>query len=63
MPPGLPRQPPTEDYTFDDVPAGASDDALRHFSIAHDEPRILPLLRQAKAINPGPLTPPPSARM
>jgi glucosylceramidase len=40
-------------YTYDDVPAGQSDYALKHFSIAHDQAQILPLLRRAKALNPG----------
>ncbi|MFF1846296.1 discoidin domain-containing protein [Streptomyces sp. NPDC058217] len=39
-------------YTYDDVPAGRTDFALRHFSIAHDQQQILPLLRQAKKLNP-----------
>ncbi|MBV1850564.1 discoidin domain-containing protein [Catellatospora tritici] len=39
-------------YTYDDVPAGATDFDLVHFSIAHDEARILPLLRQARRLNP-----------
>jgi glucosylceramidase len=41
-----------EHYTFDDVPAGQTDFPLQHFSIAHDERQILPLLRQAKHLNP-----------
>jgi glucosylceramidase len=51
-------------YTYDDMPAGATDPALRHFSIAHDEAYILPALRQARAENPqteflaSPWTPP-----
>ncbi|MYS20993.1 glucosylceramidase [Streptomyces sp. DvalAA-14] len=40
-------------YTYDDVPAGRTDFALRHFSIAHDQRQILPLLRQAERLNPG----------
>ena len=40
-------------YTYDDVPAGQTDFALAHFSIAHDQAQILPLLRQARALNPG----------
>jgi glucosylceramidase len=40
-------------YTYDDVPAGQTDFAMRHFSIAHDRAEILPLLRQARALNPG----------
>jgi glucosylceramidase len=39
-------------YTYDDVPPGETDFALRHFSIAHDRTQILPLLRRAKALNP-----------
>jgi glucosylceramidase len=42
----------TADYTYDDVPAGQTDYAQKHFSIAHDQAQILPLLRQAEAINP-----------
>ena len=43
---------PAPHYTYDDVPAGQTDYALRHFSIAHDRTQILPLLRQALALNP-----------
>ena len=39
-------------YTYDDMPAGQIDYAQRHFSIAHDEAEILPLLREAKRLNP-----------
>ncbi|MGZ6690138.1 MAG: discoidin domain-containing protein [Solirubrobacteraceae bacterium] len=39
-------------YTYDDLPAGATDYPQRHFSIAHDEAQILPLLRWAKRLNP-----------
>jgi glucosylceramidase len=39
-------------YTYDDVPAGQTDYALRHFSVAHDRAQILPLLRQAARLNP-----------
>jgi glucosylceramidase len=42
-----------EHYTYDDVPAGQTDFRLEHFSIARDEERILPLLRQAKRLNPS----------
>jgi glucosylceramidase len=42
----------TAAYTYDDLPAGATDYPQRHFSIAHDEPQILPLLRLAKRLNP-----------
>src|SRR3954462_6156465 len=39
-------------YTYDDLPAGETDYALRRFSIAHDRVAILPLLRQALRLNP-----------
>ena len=39
-------------YTFDDVPAGATDYDLSHFSIDRDKAQILPLLRQALELNP-----------
>ncbi|WP_067499779.1 glycoside hydrolase family 30 beta sandwich domain-containing protein [Actinoplanes sp. TFC3] len=42
----------TQHYSYDDVPAGQTDFALRHFSIAHDQAQILPLLRRAKQLNP-----------
>ena len=42
----------TAAYTYDDLPAGQTDYTQRHFSIGHDQARILPLLREAEAINP-----------
>jgi len=39
-------------YTYDDMPPGETDYEMRHFSIAHDEAQILPLLRQALALRP-----------
>jgi glucosylceramidase len=42
----------TAAYTYDDVPAGETDYSLRHFSIAHDQRQILPLLRLARWFNP-----------
>lgn len=42
-----------EDYTYDDVPPGQTDPELKQFSIAKDERYIVPLLREALAINPG----------
>ncbi|HEU4347619.1 MAG TPA: discoidin domain-containing protein [Actinoplanes sp.] len=39
-------------YTYDDVPAGQTDFPLAHFSIAHDQNQILPLLRRAIELNP-----------
>ena len=41
-----------EHYTYDDVPAGQTDFALKQFSIAHDQEQVLPLLRRAKQLNP-----------
>ena len=48
-----PRTSSTGDhYTYDDLPAGQTDYGMRRFSIAHDRKEILPLLRQALALNP-----------
>ncbi|HEX6451652.1 MAG TPA: discoidin domain-containing protein [Trebonia sp.] len=42
----------TAPYTYDDLAAGQTDYAMKHFSVAHDQAQILPLLRQAKELNP-----------
>ena len=42
----------TAPYTYDDMAAGQADYGMQHFSIAHDQAQILPLLRQARALNP-----------
>ena len=39
-------------YSFDDMPVGQTDPTLANFSIAHDQTSILPLIKQAKALNP-----------
>ncbi|MFC5032886.1 glucan endo-1,6-beta-glucosidase [Streptomyces sp. So13.3] len=39
-------------YTYDDMPAGQTDPTLAHFSIAHDQAQIIPLLKQAISLNP-----------
>lgn len=39
-------------WTYDDVPAGRTDFALRHFSIDRDRAQVLPLLREARRLNP-----------
>ena len=39
-------------YSYDDMPAGQTDPSLAHFSVAHDVPYILPMIRQALALNP-----------
>jgi glucosylceramidase len=42
----------TAPYTYDDLPAGQSDLSMAHFSVAHDQAEILPLLREAERLNP-----------
>ena len=42
-----------EHYTYDDVQPGQTDFGLTHFSIAHDQQQVLPLLRRAKQLNPA----------
>lgn len=37
-------------YSYDDMPAGQTDPTLTHFSIAHDQAYIIPVLRQATAL-------------
>lgn len=39
-------------YTYDDVAAGETDPRLQYFSIDHDKAYILPVLREALALNP-----------
>ena len=39
-------------YSYDDQPAGRTDPQLADFSVAHDEPYILPALRAAAQLNP-----------
>jgi glucosylceramidase len=39
-------------YSFDDMPAGQTDLSLANFSIAHDRADILPIILQAKTLNP-----------
>lgn len=52
-------------YSYDDAPLGLSDPATAFFSVAHDRPYVLPLLRQMMALNPhmatlaNPWSPPP----
>jgi glucosylceramidase len=40
-------------YTYDDLPPGQTDPSLSHFSIAHDEAYIIPVLRDALENNPA----------
>ncbi len=39
-------------YSYDDLPAGQTDPTLASFSIAHDLADIVPLVQQARALNP-----------
>jgi glucosylceramidase len=41
----------TGNYSYDDMPAGQTDPNLTNFSIAHDATYIIPLIKQAIAIN------------
>ena len=40
-------------YTYDDMPAGTTDPALAHFSLARDEANVIPVLKEILAIHPG----------
>ena len=40
-------------YSYDDVPAGQTDPNLTNFSVAHDTAYIVPLLNQARTVNPN----------
>src|SRR5258708_33907978 len=42
-----------KDYTYDDMPPGQSDSDMKHFSIDHDREQIIPILREALALNPN----------
>lgn len=39
-------------FSYDDMPSGQTDPSLADFSIAHDQSYILPILKQALALNP-----------
>ena len=40
-------------YSYDDVPDGQTDPNLQRFSVQHDVPYIVPLLKEARTINPA----------
>ena len=40
-------------YSYDDVPAGQTDPNLSNFTISHDNAYLVPLLKQAIAVNPA----------
>jgi glucosylceramidase len=39
-------------YSYDDQPRGSSDPTLVHFSVAHDDAYVIPVLREILAANP-----------
>ena len=39
-------------YSYDDMPSGQTDPTLAHFSTAHDNAYIIPILQQALQLNP-----------
>ena len=39
-------------FSYDDLPAGQTDPALAHFSLAPDEDHLIPVLKEILAINP-----------
>jgi glucosylceramidase len=41
------------DYTYDDLPADATDLTMAHFSIDHDRAYLIPRLQEARALNPA----------
>jgi len=43
----------TGNYSYDDLPAGQTDPTLSKFSIKHDQPYVIPELKQALALNPS----------
>jgi glucosylceramidase len=40
-------------YSYDDLPAGETDEKLAHFSLDPDRADVIPVLKQILAINPG----------
>jgi O-glycosyl hydrolase len=40
------------DYSYDDLPAGQTDPELAHFTVDHDRTYTIPLLKQARGLNP-----------
>lgn len=41
------------DWSYDDVPRGQTDPTLAHFSIDRDREAMLPVIKEAREINPG----------
>jgi glucosylceramidase len=42
-----------EHYSYDDIPAGQQDPTLAHFSTAHDEADVFPIMREVLKLNPA----------
>lgn len=40
-------------YTYDDMPSGETDPALKHFTLAEDEKYVIPILKEILAIQPN----------
>lgn len=40
-------------YSYDDMPPGEQDPTLAHFSTAHDDAYVFPVMREALKLNPG----------
>jgi len=40
-------------FSYDDMPAGQTDTNLQHFSLAPDQPNLIPLLKEILTINPN----------
>jgi len=40
------------EYSYDDMPSGQTDPTLANFSIAHDQQDIIPIILQARQLNP-----------
>lgn len=40
-------------YSYDDMPPGQTDPTLAHFSIDHDRAYVIPVLREARRLNPA----------
>lgn len=43
----------SESFTYDDLPAGQSDESLQHFSIERERKDLIPVLKKIMTISPG----------
>ncbi|WP_158944465.1 hypothetical protein [Granulicella sp. S190] len=44
---------PRDQYSYDDLPAGQQDPDLQHFSTAHDDASVFPIMRDSLKLNPS----------